>query len=574
MPGEYYYFVLIYKEEFLGNQSRKYFKLKTVSLFILFTLSLFIPFVSAADPIRVVVIPFKMHSDQDLVFLQNGILDMLSTRLSHPGEVEVVAREKTDEYLKSVSGPIDDQVAKTMGAGLGADYVLFGSLTVFGNSVSMDAKMIDIKGIKAPLTFYQQSKGMDEVIPAINDFASEINQKAFGKQVMVETPTPKPETRPTQSIYAHPERMWEEEAGRGGMIPGSGSPFIVGRAGVSGFQKSRNFDFEAEGLAIGDLTGDGLNETVIMAGQSIHVFRNQGGRMADLKEIKGEKYHMYVSVDVADVNKNGRAEIFITCLNGNTKALDSFVLEWNGTDFVPIAQGEKWYFRVITHPVDGKMLVGQKRGIGTLFMEGVFQLAWDGQGYVDQAKLSLPKGTNIYGFALGDPTNEGKDMVVTMDPDGQIRIFSSPGRTEWKSDERYGGSEKNLRFIGPDRSESDNRMFLSQRIFIIDSNKDGKNEILVIKNEAFTGRLFKNYRRYGSGTFQSLTWDGLGLNPLWQTQKISGYVSDYYLADMNNDGNKELIATVVSRRDTLLSSPRSTVIWYDLSMLAPLDDSN
>jgi hypothetical protein len=87
--------------------------------------------------------------------------------------------------------------------------------------------------------------------------------------------------------------------------------------------------------------------------------------------------------------------------------------------------------------------------------------------------------------------------------------------------------------------------------------------------KTFTGGLFKNYRSYGSGTFQALTWDGLGLTPLWQTQKISGYVSDYCLADMNNDGNQELIATVVSRRDTIISSPKSTVIWYDLSMLAP-----
>ncbi len=553
----------------MRNQTIIYCRLKTLSLFLAAIALLFIPCATAANPVRVVVIPFTMHSDQDLGFLQNGIFDMLSTRLSHPGEVEVVAKEKTEEFSKDISGSINDELAKTVAAKLDADYVLFGSLTVFGNSVSMDAKMVDMAGIKPPLTFYQQSQGMDEVIPAINEFSSEINQKAFGKQVAVQVPATAPATPQTQSIYAHPERMWEEDAGREGMIPGSGTPFIVGRGGVSGFQKSRNFDFEAEGLAIGDLTGDGLNETVIMAGQSLHIFRNQAGRMAELKEIKGEKYHNYISVDVADINKNERAEIFVTCLNENNKILDSFVLEWNGTDFAPIAQKEKWYFRVITHPLQGKMLVGQKRGIETLFMEGVFQLVWDGQGYIDQDKLPLPKGAILYGFAMGDPTNEGNEMVVSIDPEGQLRIHTSAGGREWTSDERFGGSEKNLRFIGPDKSESDNRLFLPQRIFLLDSNKDNKIEVLVVKNEAFTGRLFKNYRRYGSGTFQALTWDGLGLVPLWQTQKVSGYISDYYLADMNNDGNQELVATVVSRRDTILISPKSTVIWYDLSTLAP-----
>lgn len=556
----------------MKNKIIKYRSNQALSLILAVITLLVIPFVAAAaDPVRVVVIPFKMNSDQDLGFLQNGIFDMLSTRLSHTGEVEVVAKEKTEEVSKDISGSIDDGIARTVGAKLDADYVLFGSLTVVGNSVSMDAKMVDMAGIKEPLTFYQQTQGMDEVIPAINAFASEINQKAFGKQAEVKTPAMVSAPQQNQSIYAHPERMWEEDAAKGGMIPGVGSPFIVGRAGVSGFQKTRNFDFEAEGLALGDLTGDGVNEAVIMESQSLHIFRNQAGRLAELKEVPGEKFLSYIYVSVADINDNGRDEIFVTCLNNTTKSLDSFVLEWNGSDFVQIAQGEKWYFNVIYHPVQGKILVGQKRGIGDLFMEGIFQLIWDGRGYVEQNKLPLPKGMIVYGFALGDPTNEGGDMVVSIDDGGQLKIFTSAGSKEWVSDERFGGSEKSLRYIGPDRSESENRIFLPQRIFLVDSNNDNKNEVLVVKNEAFTGRLFKNFRRYASGTFQALTWDGLGLNPLWQTQKISGYVSDYYLADMNNDGKQELVATVVSRRDNIITSPKSTVIWYDLSMLVPSD---
>jgi TolB-like protein len=197
----------------LKKQTIANYRFKVTNLLIAFIAFYFIPCSAFAELVRIVVIPFKMHSNQDLNFLQDGIFDMLSTRLSHPGEVEVVVKEKTEEFSKDISGPIDDGVARTVGNKLGADYVLFGSLTVFGNSVSMDAKMVDIAGIKPPLTFYQQSQGMDEVIPAINQFASEINQKALGKQVSVQVPSKEPETRQTQSIYAHPERMWEEESG-------------------------------------------------------------------------------------------------------------------------------------------------------------------------------------------------------------------------------------------------------------------------------------------------------------------------------------------------------------------------
>lgn len=550
-----------------------YCRLKFASLAILVINLILASFVFAAQPARVVVIPLKMNAERDLGFLQDGIFDMLATRLSHPGKVNVVGKEKTLQVSGDVSGPVNEQYAKTVGSRLDADYVLFGSLTVFGNSVSLDAKLLDMSETTPTLSLFRQSQSMDDVIPAINDFAQEINQKVFGKQETVgvagTTPRQGQAQPPAQSIYAHPERMWEEEAGRQGMIPSTGSPFIFSRsADLAGFQKSRNFEFEAEGLAVADLTGDGLKETVIMAGQSLHIFRNQGGRMAEMKEIKGERYHRYISVDAADTNGNGLAEIFVTCLNSNTKGLDSFVLQWDGSGFQTVAKNQKWYFRVIDHPLEGQMLVGQRRGIGVLFLDGIFHLVWDGRDYVGYEKLPVPRGTLVYGFAMGNPTGEGDNMVVALEPKGQVKIYGPGGNLEWKSSERYGGSENDLRYVGGDMTESESRMFLPQRVFLVDSNQNNRYEVLVVKNDAFTGKLFKNYRLYSSGTFQALTWDGLGLTPLWQTQKISGYISDYCLADMNNDGTLELVATVVSRRDALFRTPKSTVIWYDLSLLA------
>ena len=35
---------------------------------------------------------------------------------------------------------------------------------------------------KPPVTVYAQTKGMDEVIPRINDFAQDVNNKIFGRQ--------------------------------------------------------------------------------------------------------------------------------------------------------------------------------------------------------------------------------------------------------------------------------------------------------------------------------------------------------------------------------------------------------
>ena len=562
-----------------SNNAKKGFALRTACFFLaVFALFLFAGGQAWSEQKKVVVIPFKMNADQDLGYLRDGIFDMLSTRLTHPGEVEVVPMEQTLRAVEGLSGPINEGYARNAGAKLDADYVLYGSLTVFGNSVSIDAKSVDMSGLKPPVAFFNQSQGMDEVIPRINEFAARINSEVFGKQTAGYGPTPAaapgtsasaPQAAPTQSIYAHPERMWEQEMGGQAAIEGGGGPFIVNRPGdASGFRKSQNFDFQIESITVGDLTSDGVNEVVLMASQALFVYRNQNGRLTQLKELRGEKYHSYISVDAADIKENGKAEIFVTCLNDNTKSLDSFVLEWNGSDFDYVSKGDKWYFQTIQHPEMGKILAGQKRGILDLFSPGVYRLSWDGQGYVDTDKLPVPRDQIVYGFAMGDPLNEGGNMVVSMDSQGYLRIFTAGGGVEWKSEEKFGGSEKALREMDANRQETESRMFLPQRVLLLDSNKDGKTEVLVIKNEAFTGTLFKNYRHFGKGAFQALTWDGLGLTPFWQTRQITGYVSDYDLADMNGDGVEDLVASVVTKRDMVFRSAKSAIIFYDLSLFA------
>ena len=60
----------------------------------------------------------------------------------------------------------------------------------------------------------------------------------------------------------------------------------------------------------------------------------------------------------------------------------------------------------------------------------------------------------------------------------------------------------------------------------------------------------------------------MGLTPFWQTRQITGYVSDYDLADMNGDGVEDLVASVVTKRDMVFRSAKSAIIFYDLSTFA------
>jgi TolB-like protein len=177
--------------------------------FLLFALIIGNTVVAASEPKRVVIVPFKINAEKDLTFLEEGIADMLESRLSWDDKVTVISREETKRALESVEEPLNETRAREIGAKLDADHVLFGSLTIFGNSMSIDAKLIDVSGDKPSFTFFSQSQSMDEVIPQINLFAADINEKVFGRVLHVKTTVDQPQE--TQyDIHAHPEKLIEE----------------------------------------------------------------------------------------------------------------------------------------------------------------------------------------------------------------------------------------------------------------------------------------------------------------------------------------------------------------------------
>jgi len=528
----------------------------------------------AGEPSRVVIVPFKMNADRDLSFLKEGIVDMLTSRLSWEGGVVVIGRQETDQVLKDISGPVNEKIARAIGASLEADYVLFGSLTIFGNSISLDAKMVDVEEKRRAATFFKQSTEMDEVIPQIDLLATQINEKVFGRPVSAQQPLAQEKERP--AAYAHPESLLAGEpsdqakALRAKPAPAAASgfeevsevaPFDTASAG---FWKSRNFTVFIKGLALGDVDGDGKTEVVFISDRRICVHRFENRRFLKIKEVAGKRHQRFIGVDVADINGNGCAEIFVTSLKGAGQRLDSFVLEWDGNGFEPVTREDSWYYRVIDSPERGKILIGQKRRMDDPFVPGVYQLTWrDGQ-YRQQEPLTLPKGINVFGFALGDVMNNGQQMIVAFDKGDHIRLFTMSGEEQWQSDESYGGSMNYLEFSSHADGSDTDRLYLSQRIYIRDLDRDGKNEVIVASNQGSLGRLFARFRRFTSGHVASLSWGPLGLTLTRQTPKISGHISDYAIGDLDNDGAEEVVVAQVAKQGTAITSARSSINGYEI----------
>ncbi|MGA2400598.1 MAG: hypothetical protein ABSG91_02690 [Syntrophobacteraceae bacterium] len=164
------------------------FNRKALILFALFLLLLsgFVapctaaPPAGEAAPAKVAILPFTINTPANLNYLQSGVRDMLSSRLSWQGKVQVVDKFEVDRAARGAKETSQSEALR-IGAGLKADYVLYGSITSTGQSVSIEAKMAPVSGKGEPVSFYAQTKSLDDVMPQVNLFAQQINQKVFGK---------------------------------------------------------------------------------------------------------------------------------------------------------------------------------------------------------------------------------------------------------------------------------------------------------------------------------------------------------------------------------------------------------
>ena len=535
------------------------------------------PLWAFAKPLQVAIVPFKVNAEKNLSFLKDGIVDMLSSRLYWEDKVAVVNRQTVEKAAASVAGTLNESNARKLGEKLGADYVLFGSLTVFGNSVSIDAKMVDVAGKKQPLTFFNQSQGMDQVIPAVNLFASEINEKEFGRvmetrRVAPSPQAPAPKTGQAETdIGAHPDKLFAGEFSGGEMQNAQkgapGSAFIATQMGSGQavqFWKSRNFKQRITGVAIGDIDGDGKNETVFSTEHTVEAYRYENKQFRKIGTLADHKLDHLIGIDVADINRNGVAEIFVSALDPYRKLVRSFVLEFNGKTYAAIVPESDWYYRVVDIPRRGHVLLGQKQGLESPFDKPVYELVWQNSGYESANKVMAAKHANVLGFSLGNAMNDGSEAAVAFDDLDYLKVYSSTGKEIWKDGEKSGGTPDYFELPNQGSEDMKNYAYYPMRILIKDINKDGKNKVITIKNYRLSELI--SYRTFTHGDIEIRAWNGIGLPVLWKTRKLTGYLSDFGIGDFDNDGKDELVAALVIKTGSaVLTEPKSALIVYELA---------
>jgi TolB-like protein len=544
-------------------------KLNTAVLSVLL-LALSTSVFAAAKTVTVAIVPFKVNAEKDMSFLRDGVYDMLSTRLTKEGEVEVLNRQTVEKALPATAGPLTEAAGRELGRKLAADFVLFGSLTVLGNSISLDSKMVDVAGAKPTMSFFEQSEDAGGIITRISAMAAAVNEKMFGRTTAAAQPAPAAAAAPQPQAaqpapadpFAHPEKMLKQPSGFGG---GSGSPFAASEESAREFSpqfwKSAAYKLAFNGIALGDVDGDGKTETIIITADKVIVYRYEQQRFYQVAEYAEGSQGINIGVDVADINGNGIPEIIVTSLTLTRKVLASFVLEWDGKALRRIVDNAHWYFRVCDLPDRGKVLLGQEPRFGSPFKGKIFEMIWRNGQYEPETPVAVSAAVNVLGLTIGQIVKGQRETIAAYDSSDRIRVFDEAGKEEWKSAERYGGSTLHTLGNIDDQGQTERPIYLPMRLTALKPDKDGKSQVLAIRNFDITDRKIEGLRSFNETQIIGFGWDGLGLQPEWKTRKMAGCIRDFALGDFDNDGELEMVCALVLDEGRIMTTiPKSTLI--------------
>jgi len=511
--------------------------LKSFIFIILALLS--VSLVSAQTPLKVAILPVDIHSPEKLDYMREGLMEMLSTRVDLSGRVSVLEKGVVRKALAQIPGEMDTEGAKKLGQDLGVDFVVFGSLTKLGDSASLDLKVVQVKGDKPVAPVFTQAKRMEEIINRVDDLARMIDEQILGY--------------PLKPAVAEKKEPVEEAGEVAGLprLPGGFRPLKGGKA-TAEFWQSQPFPFQIKGMAIGDVDGDGRNEVALIAERTLWIYRWEG-EFKLLKKMEGGKLDSYLAVDMADMNKDGKAEIFVTNLQNDR--LSSFAVAFRDGEFRVGDSGLDWFLRVVDWGEKGKVLLGQKKGADKGFLWPIYELGWNGKKYKEIRKANLPEGVTVYGFT--PLTMEGKNLYLFIDSQFKLKVVDEKGKMLWKSQDSY-GTDNLFRAkpmpSGMGYTEGDDLAFVNVRII-----PQGK-EILILRNISPVGQLFKRTKYYTGGQVQALVWTGAVFMESWKSQEIPGYLSDFQLQNFVSGQGRELVVAVNLPRESMLSTEQRSAL--------------
>ena len=526
---------------------------------------LFLIMQTCAQAATYAVAPFKVAGPQGYSYLGQAIPSMLSSRLFLQGQFEPVSRQ--DAVLQD-KAPASNSAASAMAKKYGADYLIWGTVTVMGDQASVDVSALSPDG---KVWKDAVSSSMNSLISSMQDVADSVNIEVFGRRdVTRKSPAGSgPAGSPNSAFIMNDTRRNPGDAYLNPSLRYQGTTDSMAQV------RSQMQNYECRGIEIADINGDKRNEVLMLSPDYLYAYTwNNGNRLTQIAE-----YRLPATMEpvlVRTLKDKNKTYIILTGTDQNEREAESQILIFDKGQLKPVIKHIRRYLNVIqVPPLFTPMLIGQDSDRGKMVSGPINEMIIEGDRLVRGGRLSgLPSKANVFNF-VWIPADKGKngDHVAMITENERLAIYNTKNDLLSASDDIYSG---NSVYITGDRSigglEADDSdillHYVPMRMSVVDLDRDGRHELILNKPVTTAGKLFTNYRTYPQGEIHALLWDGIGMELLWKTRRIKGTVCDLTLADVNNDGTIDLVVGVNSYAG-LATSMKTRCALY----MYPLDTS-
>ncbi|MFA6092234.1 MAG: FG-GAP-like repeat-containing protein [Elusimicrobiota bacterium] len=293
---------------------------------------------------------------------------------------------------------------------------------------------------------------------------------------------------------------------------------------------SPSLDLEAVALALGDVDGDGKTEVILADKDSVKAYSAEDWHPVCAFKDPGTAI-TNLSLEAEDLDKDGRAEVFLTLNNRFFDRVESYVLVCSSGSF----EKRTTLAWMVRRYMDGtqSLLAAQPLIKNATFPFGpIHPLTYaDGRYTLGEPKLKLPRLDWIYSFAVARSAEGSFPLFYT--PNNRIRLQFEK-RAAFSS-EAYGQTSNRIRW-------ADRTLQCSPRLVAAPS-AEGISAVYTLKNIPRFGSLSEAFGAYSSAELHCLRFNGLNLEPDWKAD-LPGYAADLAERALPN-GMRELVTAVV-----------------------------
>jgi TolB-like protein len=494
----------------------------------------------AEDRPKVLLLPFQIFAPAEQhAFLGQGLRSMFISRLAGEG-LDVLPDTVMEEFLDEADrkGVRSDERARELGARAGAEYAIFGSVTTVGGGYSLDLGILDFKKDPPKLTRVAEAMEENQLIPKLADVAYQF-------RAIIEGVDP---------------RRYQMALGQSGSLPRG-----EGTMGLFFQPTDESYGFRPTGYTTlrtgvvsfdsGDMDGDGKPEFAILSRDKLLIAGRDGDTMALKGRLDVTTGEEFLRVSVGDLDRDGRAEIYLVRLYG--QRAQSSVFAWDG-QFRKLTD-HPGHLNVLKDPTLGRtLLLYQSSNLGNAFAGDIYQMEVGSNHKITKGD-SIPLETaQLFTLAVADLNRDGTLEFLGLNERNYLHVWSMDGKVLWKGNKELGGSNNAVE-IGNVEGQGDlaPRTEINGRVLVADVDNDGNKEVIAVKNIAIMD-ILERLRVYKTSRLIAYSVDkGTTLSRAWTTREIQ-----YAIEDIQKEGTAIYLAGLKGQLSKM-SAEKSRIMWFE-----------